>query len=218
MASSAEARERAVLDLLRERYEGNGYSFFAYPPAQLVPNFMEGYRPDAIAMRDDDRIAIEVKQRSRQDAKQLARVAERFASHPNWKFVVVSDEVLPDFEALGISSPEAIEGQLTEAEQLVRAEHYRAAFVLGWAIIEALARALQRGGEMGSQSRSPREVAEILERNGYIGFEEGRRLRNLVNLRNATVHGDFGVNVDKSAVEDLLQIARHLGTELRTAA
>jgi uncharacterized protein YutE (UPF0331/DUF86 family) len=220
MASGAEARERAVLEILREKYEDDGYSFFAYPPASVVPGFLQDYRPDAIAVRGEERVVIEIRQRSQRSEPRLSRIAERFAAHPDWRFVVVyPDDVVPDLESLGLSSAAEIEAQLREAEQLSRAKHHRAAFVLGWAIIEALARALQGGKERDSSvSRSPRELVEILERNGFIGFEDGRRLRDLVRLRNATVHGDFGVAVDQSAVEQLLQVARRLDAELRAVA
>src|SRR5215207_11081681 len=97
MSVTEGARERIILENLRQRYEGDGYTFFAYPPRDLVPPFLEDYRPDAIAIGPRGRVAIEVKlHRGAAGTAQLSKVASLFSDHPDWQFIVVySDEGSP---------------------------------------------------------------------------------------------------------------------------
>ena len=219
MVQTAELRERDMLDILREKYEGDGYSFFAYPSGSVVPGFLQGYQPDAIAVRGDERVAIEVKQKkSSSHGAQLSEIAKRFAKQPDWKFLVVyPDEVAPEWEQFGSLSAADIERQLGEVEELSNSKHSRAAFVLAWAILEALARALA-GSPIGVAARSPRDVVEFLERNGLIDFKEGNILRDLVALRNAAVHGDFARKVGQPDLDVMMKIARRLAAEAKAAA
>ena len=54
-------RERLVLDRLKETYEHQGYQFFIEPLPQMLPPFLGGVRPDALALKPGDNQVIEVK-------------------------------------------------------------------------------------------------------------------------------------------------------------
>src|SRR5689334_18586253 len=89
MTSVAEERENTVLDLLRERYESEGYEVFLHPSPSVLPVILAHYRPDAIAVRGDDKIVIEIKSDgSRSEGARLKDLASTFASIPGWRFVV----------------------------------------------------------------------------------------------------------------------------------
>ena len=51
MPSSLAFRERLVLERLRETYEREGYEFFLQPSGDILPPFLRGFRPDAIALK-----------------------------------------------------------------------------------------------------------------------------------------------------------------------
>jgi len=71
--------EARILELLRSRYEREGFSFIEHPAAADLPAFMEGYRPDAITLGKGKSIAIEVKlRRDPAIEKNLRTISERF--------------------------------------------------------------------------------------------------------------------------------------------
>jgi hypothetical protein len=168
---------------------------------------MEGYRPDALALGKDKSIAIELKLRREPNSeKSLRSISERFRGQPLWELrVVYGDEV----EDLSIAAPtlEQIRVQLDEAETLLAQNHPRAALVLGWAAIEAIARTLSADFP-ASGSRTMRQAIELLEHLGRLRFQEAQELRRLMPLRTKVVHGDFQTPVMAAEVEPVLKAAR----------
>lgn len=199
--------ERRVLGLLRPRLEADGYSFVEFPESDVLPAFMQGYRPDAIAFREGKSIAIEIKLRRDPNAeKNLRSISERFKEHPSWEFrIVYGDEV--EAEPLEKSTLAQIEQQISEAEVLLREGHHRAALVLGWAAVEAIARTLSNGFPTSGTS-TMRQAVELLEHMGHLRFEEAQELRVLLPLRSRVVHGDLSLAISHDDVAPLLKAAR----------
>jgi uncharacterized protein YutE (UPF0331/DUF86 family) len=198
------------LELLRPRYEAQGYLFIEYPSGDALPEVLKGFRPDAIAIGQQKNIAIEIKlRRGHSAADQLQALSERLRQHPNWEFqVIYGDEIDPQDElSLATTRPE-IEKQIDEAEALSGASHHRAALVLVWAALEAIARTTAAGETIGVGGRTPRQVVEILERMGRLTFEEANQLRSALLLRNAVVHGDYQRDIGRADVELLIRAAR----------
>jgi hypothetical protein len=52
MSSSYAQREAAALHFMLTRLQEEGYSVFAQPSHAMLPTFLRGYRPDAIALKD----------------------------------------------------------------------------------------------------------------------------------------------------------------------
>src|ERR1700676_243772 len=92
MAINAETREQLVLQRLRDRYEHEGYSFHAYPPREFVPPFLADYHPDAIALKGDGGIVIEIRDPSMPRNVRLSEVADYFKGQKNWQFQIVNLE------------------------------------------------------------------------------------------------------------------------------
>jgi hypothetical protein len=209
---TANQTEDRVLTLLRNRYEGEGFSFIEHPDLADLPAFMQGYQPDALALGKDKSIAIEVKlHRHPATEKNLRAVTERFKGQSRWEFRVVYGDEVED-EPIGAPTPEQILAQVVEAETLLAQNHNRAAFVLGWAAIEAIARTLDPDFP-SSGSRTMRQAVELLEHLGRLPFQEAQELRRLSALRVKVVHGDFQTSISAAEVESVLQAARAvLGT------
>lgn len=218
MAEYAQVRERRVLDVLKERYENEGYTFFVYPPRELIPAFLGTYMPDAIAVSPQESIVFEIKgQRSAKGDMTLAELSKKFEGKKNWKLIVIyGDEVDKNDEEISLSSKMQIERHLNEAEKLLAHGHIRAAFVVAWGAFEAVARRILKSSEFSGlyRPKSPQQLSEMLERQGFLGFEGGRQLRSLASTRNAIVHGDLSKGVDKAKVTSLLNLARLLVSEL----
>lgn len=139
---------------------------------------------------------------------QLSAIAEKVAAHDGWNFsIFYGGDFAAEEPSFGPVDQVQIKRQIDEFQSLLDSGHYRAAFILGWALLEALARTLDPDSRKPSQGAfRPNQITEFLEQNGFVDEEVGRRLSSLVSLRNAAVHGDFRVEVDKGAVEFLYQI------------
>jgi REase_AHJR-like len=199
--------EGRVLALLRNRYEADGFSFIEHPDKADLPAFMQGYQPDALALGKDKSIAIELKLRQDPNSeKDLRAISERFRGQPLWEFRVVYGDEVED-QSIAAPTPEQIRVQLEEAEVLLAQNHPRAALVLGWAAVEAIARTLS-ADLPASGSRTMRQAIELLEHLGRLRFQEAQELRRLVPLRSKVVHGDFQTPVTAAEVEPVLKAAR----------
>jgi len=219
MVASAEVRERSILESLRERYEREGYSFYVYPPREVVPSFLGSYRPDAIAKRDDEGVVIEIKARTspRTDMR-LSEIAALFSGHPRWRFQIVNIEAHEGDQVIETYPRNTIEQELEKAGQLRQVGQLRAAFVLLWGALEAAARSLLVSELQGNtRPMLPGQIAEMLASNGLIDQEAAKTLRSLSRLRNAVVHGDLGVEVDQNAFASLNNITQSLLGQLRAS-
>jgi hypothetical protein len=203
--------EREALDALRARYESEGFTFIAEPGADQLPDFMAGYRPDALARKPGQNVAIEIKHRqSAATERRLQDIRRLFDGHKDWRFhVFFSGDNQPRPLTIPVASEEAILGRGDALRSLVAAGHRQAAFVMAWSLLEA---ALQRvDKDSGDRPRTLGTILQILTMNGHIGGDTERRLRKLIDLRNRIVHGDVAaeptaddVDVVLSAVDEIL--------------
>lgn len=218
MKPSSEARERAILGLLRERYESDGYAFFTHPSPSLVPAFLEDFRPDAIAVRDDEGVVIEVKVGEGAAGRRSPDVTDRFKDHGKWKFhVVYAGDV--DTDTVSISPPDEQQLQkgVREVESLLDGGHSGAAFVLAWAVLEAAARQASAGSSEGlTEALTSRQTVAVLEGEGLIDATSARNLRGMIEARNALAHGDLARDVDEREVRFVLSLLRLIVSDLDT--
>lgn len=220
MAVSAHEVERALLARLRPEYERKGYRFVAEPPERLLPPFLRGYRPDAIALKGDGGAIIEVTRRQGDQAvEELASISREVSSHSGWEFHVVFAGDDPDGDAVRFTPTRAdVERELAAVQTLVGAGHVRAALVMAWAVFEAVARAQPIDDGEAPKHRTPLQVVERLAMYGFLEPDTARRLRACAKLRNAVVHGDFSVDVTPDAVTALVAAIRNIADEAPSAA
>lgn len=220
MAVSAHEVERALLARLRPEYERKGYRFVAEPPERLLPPFLRGYRPDAIALKGDGGAIIEVTRRQGDQAvDELAAISKEVSSHSGWEFHVVFAGDDPNGDAVRFTPAKAdVERELAAVQALIDAGHIRAALVMAWAAFEAVARAQPIDDDEAPKHRTPLQVVERLAMYGFLEPDTARRLRACAKLRNAVVHGDFSVDVTAEAVARLMSAIRDLAGDVASAA
>lgn len=213
------SREAAILERLRDRYERQGYQFFARPARELIPDFLGDLHPDAIALKPDDRLIIEVRLKPPppEATARLAEIARKVATQPGWRFTVLVEDKAPD-GALRVrrSSRQEIERQLAEAATLADGGHARAAFILAWAVLEAVARASR--STRSDRPLPPMQTIQDLAMHGLIEDDAADRLRGMLAVRNAVAHGDFSVAVEPAAVRFLIELIGKLVPGLKGAA
>lgn len=198
--------ERDVLASLQRQYEAAGFSFEIEPGPQDTPDFLRPYVPDAIARKSGENVAIEVKSsQSRSNEIKLQRIRSRFDEHPDWTFSVVYIAEDP-LNALLIRAVAAskIRHQLAEIHILKDQGHIRAAFLLAWTLLEATLLNIEGGQE--ARPRGPASVLQELAMLGRIAPETERRIRPMIHLRNAVVHGDLAKEPTTRDVETIASV------------
>lgn len=214
-------RERRFLERLKENYEADGFEFFIEPPADMVPKFLGRYRPDAIAIRADGSIIIEIKSnQTDRESPKLSQIAASVASEPRWKFVVYTLDQQESQNDLSVPEIGAVSERVQEIDDLIAKGFLRPAVIMSWSILEAAHRIIVVRGEYGSSRPfSPIQTVQFLEMRGLVNYEEGRFLRETVRLRNALVHGDFEFNFSEGTVTFLRDVVKrvtaHLDSHLR---
>ncbi len=188
MVTLAEKSEAEVLKALRVRFEKDGYIFVAHPTPELVPDFLSGYRPDALAFSENGSVIIEVKTNQGTD-KKLAQIAARVSKQPGWKFQIflANNFVRTTYKK---QNSHDLSTLLDEFNELLNSGFQRAALLMGWAALEAFARALNPKQENGSRPMIPSEIIEWLTQSGHIDAPTSRILRHMIKTRNAIAHGD----------------------------
>src|SRR5580704_15439404 len=134
--------EPSVLEAVLAGYEAEGFDVFVHPSTAVLPAFMKGYSPDAIAMRPDRKIAIEVKSSERQAPDQISRLQELFSHHPEWEFQVFYAPPRSPAVTIGIPTPLAIDTAISQVRELQESDRLSAALIVGWSLLEAVARSL----------------------------------------------------------------------------
>ena len=211
--SSSPEREALILEAVERAYREDGYEVITHPGRLLVPSVFEDFRPDAIALKDGDKVAIEVVAGPGPSKKaQIDALQTRLAEQSEWRLQLVhtgppSEPVreLPAFEG------SAIRKGLAEVRSLSDAGLRRPALIMGWALLEALGRSLPSdASEDFARPQSTVRLAERLAREGFLTPDEADATRALIQARNAIVHGDVDREVSDKDVFSLIKVLEHL--------
>jgi uncharacterized protein YutE (UPF0331/DUF86 family) len=206
MAPSSAIRETDFLQTLVPGYEAEGFSVFLHPARRMLPPFMRGYQPDAIAVKDDKKIAIEIKRDATRHVARMGQLQQIFSKHPEWElrvyYIPGRPEEEEDIKAPGL--PE-IDAALAEVDQLKRDGHLRAALIMAWAALEAAARALLPQDLARPQPAN--KLIEVLASEGVVTPTEADALRQAISLRNAATHGHFAVPITEQEIERVVAAA-----------
>ncbi len=215
MTAPSAFQERDIMEVLGARYRERGFQFLVEPPTEFVPDFLQGYTPDALALKDGQGVLIELKrQKTGRDDQRIAEVSRRLSGHPNWTLEVVFAEnfvrergwTLSPAEIRSASDAELREVQ-EEIERLEQGGNLSAAFLLGWSLLEAATR--RRIADAAPAASMPMTSWQIVEQLTALGIVEGDvvlSLRDLLRKRNALAHGDFSSRADTNDLQALKQV------------
>lgn len=214
------AKERDLLGLLKEQYEAEGYSFYEYPEDRLLPPELRKLHPDALAIRDGERVIVEVKPRGGSASEATLALARAIERMPNWTFrLIVADQLAADLPSPAAPDLKALQREYETAEQLALSGFNKAAFISLWSFLEALARfAAERENKDKPPARLlPKTTISYLEDEDLIAEEKARELRDLIALRNRIVHGDLEAEVEPRALNAIKAAGNEALAKLRAA-
>lgn len=199
--------EAAFLEAMRPRYEDKGYTFTVHPNSSDLPDFFEGYAPDAVARRPGNNIAIEVKSRATAADQSLQRVRKLFEGRPDWHLTVAyMGSAATDVHILPVPSRTKILGQVRDVERLVEIGDLRAAFMVAWSLLEAALNSARPDAD--KRPRGPGSIVQALAMDGLISDELEKSLRSLIDVRNRVVHGDLTIEPKSVDVLTVLSAIR----------
>lgn len=181
---------------------------YVNPSPSILPPFMQTYRPDAIALKKDRKIAIEVVGSSASSDQKIRTLQSLFADHSDWELRVFYASPIASNKSLEIASTAAISESIQRVIDLKQAGHLLPALVMAWAALEAVGRALLP--HQFQRPQTPARLVEVLGSEGYITPEEADTLRLASAVRNAVVHGQLDSTVDQKVLETFVSILKTL--------
>lgn len=197
------ARESDILETVLAGYEAEGFDVLLHPSPLVLPAFLKVARPDAIAVRPDKKIAIEIKGLEAEGSSHHPGLnAELFVGHPDWEFRVFYAP--PRLPGGTIEKPTSmvIEQTISELCRLREAGHFAAALVMGWSVLEALARDLLP--KQLERMQPPAKLVEILATEGLLTPSEADVIRKAAAVRNTVAHGELGLAVEPTLLDTLI--------------
>jgi len=206
MASSY-GLEAAALQTIRPRLEEEGFEVFLNPSAAQLPNFLAGYQPDAIALRQDKKLAIEVATEDHGVGNKISHLQALLSGHDEWELRVV---YVPKSEADVVRAVprEDIQGYLKRIESDQGVIGPVGTLLMGWSAFEAVGRYLVPDDFKRPQSSN--RLIELLASQGYLLPEDADFLRWLGALRNKAAHGQLDISVSNDDLKRLISIGEKL--------
>lgn len=199
--------EHTIMTNLRREYEEQGYAFYENPPPGALPAFLGKFQPDAIAVRGEEGVVLELKpSTAKPDA--LNYIADRFAGQTRWQFRVIFyhvPEETNEVEPTRIPFKELRSRVIRLQEQ----GEMDGALLLGWATLEAVLREKSAPSSYRIPT-TPKQIAERLEHFGIITAEQAQLLQQAAVVRASVAHGRFDLRPGTGLVEVLLDVAQAL--------
>jgi hypothetical protein len=177
-----ETSEFEILQGMLPQLTAEGYEVYIRPGRALLPPFMHGYTPDAVAFRSDKNLAIEVSRRAPDRLERIQRADALFRNQPKWELRVVWLDPATSIASVPV--------------------------LLGWATFEATARAMLT--ERLERPQTAGRLLEILASDGYVTPSAADRLRVLAEKRNKLAHGEFQVGITQAELSSFCALIESL--------
>lgn len=205
---STATREEAILERVKTELLAEGYDVVLRPNRLAIPPFLGSFTPDALAYGHGKNLVVEVASQSPHNERRLMRLRELVASEPSWELRLIWTSRGNTPRSLPEADLEAIRDTLEEIERLLSYKEARAAFLLAWGCMEAVAR--RSTPEVFAKPQTPGRIVERLASDGLITPAEAATLRELAPRRNRLLHGDLRTEVRRKYVGEMLSIIRRL--------
>ena len=219
MVNSVVNREREHLLQIAEEYQKKGYEVIFQPQHEDLPAFLEGYRPDIIAQREEDKVVIKIVSRlDNASAHYVHYLAEKIEKQPDWRFEVVmsnSNDLVDSASIEGSLEDTEIKSRIPVARELADKD-LESALLYAWSLAEATLRLLAQKEELSLSRLDPPYLLKRLVTDGVISKAEYQLLRNALVSRNAVAHGFKTTQLTPSSSRQLIDTTEQLLSSLQT--
>jgi uncharacterized protein YutE (UPF0331/DUF86 family) len=188
--------------------EAEGYDVYLEPSKLLVPSFLGDFRPDALAIRPDKKLVIEIISNGEKKSAEEASIAGLFAGQKEWEHRLIVMNRANTGANPAVQEIRTIGDSVSNLNDLVEEGQYSAALLLGWATLEASGRFLMP--DTFARPQTPARLVQELATEGVVTPAEAANLRTLAQKRNKLIHGDLTTKVSKSEIVKFLGILAEL--------
>lgn len=212
MNTSFREHERAVLQIVKS-LEDDGYAVIREPAQNHFPFDLEGYTPDLLAVKDQEKLVIEVKIRgSAASLDRYKAVIQKIEGNPGWRFLIkniVDNHPPVNTQSSQIADPDSIRAYLEKAHAVARTGAPEMAIPYIWNAIIALLRLEAKKLGLDTAGLTDRSLINQLYSMGGISQANYERLLNWNQLRNSIVHA-MNTSVADKDVEEMIHFAYSL--------
>jgi uncharacterized protein YutE (UPF0331/DUF86 family) len=205
-------QNRELLDAVTADLRARGYRVFIEPSLNLLPPDLRDLRVDAIAFRENEKLAIEIVVEGEVGRTKEQRLKERFDRLPEWKLEVYFVRPGRDESGLTPVSAEAIDTSIDSIKRLIEQQQYAAALLVGWATTEAISRALSP--KKFARPQTPGRLVEVLAQDGFVTPSEADEFRQLYSVRNELIHGGLNRAATREQLTSFLKLLITLRTQM----
>jgi len=209
-------QEAAILESVLPQLQSEGFEVFAHPSTRMLPPFMHGYIPDAIALRGDRKLAIEVTSEASQSKERLSKIQALFSGRNDWELRVYWVSPSKGPRPVERVDRRTIDHSLASIEELSQTGKTSPALLMAWATFEAIGRALLPDAFVRPQT--PGRLVEVLAAEGHLTPDEADDLRRLAELRNRLIHGGLALNVSAQDIVKFLTSLKQLAALVSSEA
>ncbi len=206
---------REALEKVAERYQADGYDVQILPSKADLPEFLQHFTPDMLAIRGHQKVIVEVAERSdlRKDAS-LSYVAAEVNSQPGWRFDLVVQSRDTSIDPVVTAATEPTSDDILQladtAERLVSSGELMAACMVAWSAVEAALRQIAAKAGLDLESKTPRYLLNALATEGLIPQDDYSTLNSVFRLRNTLAHGLKPSSIPSDAPEFLIDLTRRI--------
>jgi uncharacterized protein YutE (UPF0331/DUF86 family) len=202
------ASEATLLESILPDLESEGFEVFANPSAPILPAFMRDHSPDAIALRKDKKLAIEVLREGAPSNRRLDKLRELFSEHKDWELRVYWVSPSSVSKVIEGASRDVIEQSIKAVEELTAVGRTKPALLMAWATFEAIGRAILP--DRLQRPQTPGRLIEVLAAEGQITPTEADHLRRLAESRNHLIHGGLETSVSEADLQRFVDVLKTL--------
>jgi hypothetical protein len=188
--------EKDLLKRTAEKFERKGYKIFYEPSSYVYPFDLGSYRPDLLAIKNDnDGYIFEIKSsKSKVSVDELKEIASSTDSHEGWHFVLVTgDDITLEQQDIASEKPilswKQIYSEIEKAKRLLQNKEDESSFIISMRIIEAILRKHSDDKSIPIERLPITSIINHLYSLGELSFEQLEKIRKLQKLRNQIVHG-----------------------------
>jgi uncharacterized protein YutE (UPF0331/DUF86 family) len=202
--------EQTILEMQVPALTAEGYDVFVQPGRGLRPEFLGNHLPDAIALRKDKNLIVEVMKESPESSKRLKDIQILLDGQDGWELKVIWVGQTAERRTLEIQPDATIRQSVEQVGQVAALGHTGPALLLAWAAFEALARSLVV--PKFERPQTPGRLVEVLAGEGYLTPKEASHMRIWAQKRNSLIHGELQIEVSQGEIDSFLSILHMLLT------
>lgn len=197
------------MEAVATEYRDAGFEVVMLPDDTQLPIFLHGTHPDLLAQSLEENVVVEIKAiRDLRGSEDVSELARRVTNHPGWRFELITIRTpKADVSERPRWDNRMAKARLDEAKKLAGSGHTEAAYLLGYAAVEAIlfSWALSWGG-VSAKQHTALAIAKRMVVSGALSHRDLVRFESLSNKRNAVAHGIAGTKLLASDVRTLLAL------------